>query len=116
MNIPQDVKRPILTHIGGPTILVRYAGLNFLTDPTFDAPGEYPVGAGRTLDKLTGPAVAAEDLGRIDVVLLSHDQHADNLDKSGRALLDDAGMILSTGKPRAGYPRCMDSVLGSRWR
>ncbi|MBB6403749.1 MBL fold metallo-hydrolase [Arthrobacter sp. AZCC_0090] len=98
MNIPQDLQRPTLTHIGGPTILVRYAGLNLLTDPTFDAPGDYPVGAGRSLVKLTGPAVAAEDLGRIDVVLLSHDQHADNLDNSGRELLNDAGMILSTAE------------------
>ncbi|MFF2297642.1 MBL fold metallo-hydrolase [Arthrobacter sp. NPDC058127] len=104
MNIAQDFKRPVLTHVGGPTILIRYAGLNFLTDPTFDAPGQYPVGAGRTLDKLTGPAVAAEDLGRIDVVLLSHDQHADNLDNSGRVVLKDAEMVLSTGEAASRMP------------
>lgn len=84
MNFSQELQQPILTHIGGQTILIRHAGLNLLTDPTFDAPGEYPVGGGRTLVKLAGPAVPAEDLGRIDVVLLSHDQHADNLDNRGR--------------------------------
>jgi hypothetical protein len=36
--------------------------------------------------KITGPAVAAEEIGPIDAVLLSHDQHGDNLDRSGRAL------------------------------
>lgn len=105
MNFSQELQQPILTHIGGPTILIRYAGLNLLTDPTFDAPGEYPVGGGRTLVKLAGPAVPAEDLGRIDVVLLSHDQHADNLDNSGRALLNEAGMTLSTAEAAARIPQ-----------
>lgn len=27
---------------GGPTALFEYGGLRFLTDPTFDAPGDYP--------------------------------------------------------------------------
>lgn len=96
MNSFNDLKPAVMTHIGGPTVLIRYAGLTFLTDPTFDEPGEYPVGVGRTLDKLKGPAVPAEDLGKIDVVLLSHDQHADNLDTSGRALLNHGGLTLST--------------------
>jgi L-ascorbate metabolism protein UlaG (beta-lactamase superfamily) len=46
--------------------------------------------------KLTGPAVAAADLGPIDVVLLSHDHHGDNLDTTGRALLPTAGVVLTT--------------------
>ena len=46
--------------------------------------------------KLTGPAVAAADLGPIDVVLLSHDHHGDNLDTTGRALLPSAGAVLTT--------------------
>ena len=28
--------------IGGPTALIDYGGLRFLTDPTFDPPGEHP--------------------------------------------------------------------------
>jgi L-ascorbate metabolism protein UlaG (beta-lactamase superfamily) len=82
------------TFVGGPTVALAYGGLRFLTDPTFDEPGEYD---GRTtLRKLVGPSVGVEDLGRIDVVLLSHDQHADNLDHAGRALLGDVDMVLST--------------------
>jgi L-ascorbate metabolism protein UlaG (beta-lactamase superfamily) len=70
---------------GGPTALIEYGGLRFLTDPTFDAPGTYASGLTKTAPASAAPA----DLGRIDVVLLSHDEHDDNLDASGRALLAD---------------------------
>ncbi|WP_336083481.1 MBL fold metallo-hydrolase [Nocardia sp. SSK8] len=89
--------RPALAaalHIGGPTLRFRYAGLTWLTDPTFDEPGEYPGPV--TLRKLSGPAVPLEDLGTVDVVLLSHDQHADNLDTAGRELLPRIETVLST--------------------
>ncbi|MEV6280402.1 MBL fold metallo-hydrolase [Nocardia sp. NPDC051832] len=81
-------------HIGGPTLRFRYGGLTWLTDPTFDAPGDYPGPV--TLHKLNGPAVPVEQVGPVDVVLLSHDQHADNLDNSGRELLASVGTVLST--------------------
>ncbi|KAA8877477.1 MBL fold metallo-hydrolase [Nocardia colli] len=82
-------------HIGGPTVRLRYAGLTFLTDPTFDEPGDYPSGP-VTLHKLIGPAVSADQVGAVDVVLLSHDEHADNLDNAGREFLQTAGTVLST--------------------
>ncbi|MFC5752865.1 MBL fold metallo-hydrolase [Actinomadura rugatobispora] len=81
--------------LGGPTALFEYGGLRFLTDPTFDAPGEYPVPGGR-LTKTAPSAAAPDDLGRIDVVLLSHDKHPDNLDDSGRALLAGVPLTLTT--------------------
>ncbi|MET7645070.1 MBL fold metallo-hydrolase [Streptomyces sp. NPDC005426] len=77
---------------GGPTALIEYGGLRFLTDPTFDAPGTYPSGLAKTAPASAAPA----DLGRIDVVLLSHDEHDDNLDASGRAMLADVPLILTT--------------------
>ncbi|MDX3114777.1 MULTISPECIES: MBL fold metallo-hydrolase [Streptomyces] len=77
---------------GGPTALIEYGGLRFLTDPTFDAPGAYPSG----LAKTAPASVAPGDLGRIDVVLLSHDEHDDNLDASGRALLAEVPLTLTT--------------------
>jgi L-ascorbate metabolism protein UlaG (beta-lactamase superfamily) len=77
---------------GGPTALFEYGGLRFLTDPTFDAPGSYPSG----LTKLAPASAAPSELGRVDVVLLSHDEHADNLDTSGRALLADVPLVLTT--------------------
>ncbi|MFB6641633.1 MBL fold metallo-hydrolase [Streptomyces chartreusis] len=81
---------------GGPTALFEYGGLRVLTDPTFDAPGEYPLGGGRALTKTAASAGSVDDLGRIDVVLLSHDEHPDNLDVSGRALLADVPLTLTT--------------------
>ncbi|MFI6933254.1 MBL fold metallo-hydrolase [Streptomyces sp. NPDC050287] len=81
---------------GGPTALIEYGGLRFLTDPTFDDPGDYPLGNGRALTKTAPASAAPADLGRIDAVLLSHDQHPDNLDRSGRALLADVPLTLTT--------------------
>ncbi|GAA2904832.1 MBL fold metallo-hydrolase [Streptosporangium fragile] len=81
---------------GGPTALFEYGGLRFLTDPTFDAPGDYPTPGGLTLTKTAPAAASPADLGRIDVVLLSHDEHDDNLDHSGRALLADVPLTLTT--------------------
>ena len=49
-----------------------------------------------TLRKLTGPALHSRDIGPIDAVLLSHDQHFDNLDHAGRAFLPQAEATLTT--------------------
>lgn len=81
---------------GGPTALFEYGGLRFMTDPTFDEPGDYPRPDGRFLTKTTPSASTPADLGPIDVVLLSHDEHDDNLDHSGRALLADVPLTLTT--------------------
>lgn len=74
------------TLIGGPIALLEIDGFRVLTDPTFDAPGAYQLPR-VTLEKLTGPALSAEAVGPVDAVLLSHDQHADNLDHSGKDFL-----------------------------
>ena len=78
--------------VGGPTAVLEFAGLRILTDPSFDPPGETPNG----LRKLTGPAVGPDDVLPIDLILLSHDHHDDNLDTSGRAFLARAGRTLTT--------------------
>jgi L-ascorbate metabolism protein UlaG (beta-lactamase superfamily) len=84
-----------LTLIDGPTLLIELGGLRILTDPTFDEPQAYTTGA-TTVEKFHSPPVPAESLLPIDAVLLSHDQHKDNLDISGRAFLPRAGTVLST--------------------
>ncbi|CAG7615562.1 MBL fold metallo-hydrolase [Actinacidiphila bryophytorum] len=87
---------PAVRVLGGPTTVFEYGGLRFLTDPTFDAPGDYQR-PGRPLLTKTAPSAAQPaDLGPIDVVLLSHDEHADNLDDSGRALLAGVPLTLTT--------------------
>lgn len=84
-----------MTYIGGPTVLIDVAGVRLLTDPTFDDAGGTYV-RGSTLRKLTGPALPASALGRIDAVLLSHHQHADNLDTAGEAVLKKAARVVTT--------------------
>jgi L-ascorbate metabolism protein UlaG (beta-lactamase superfamily) len=84
-----------ITLIGGPTALIEIDGFRLLTDPTFDGPGAYQLPHVR-LEKLTPPAVSAEAVGKIDAVLLSHDQHADNLDHGGRDFLGRADRVLTT--------------------
>lgn len=81
--------------VGGPTALLEIGGLRILTDPTFDPPGDHPVGK-RNLVKTTMPGISLETIGRIDVVLLSHDQHPDNLDNAGRRLLESVPLTLTT--------------------
>lgn len=84
-----------LTLIGGPTALIEIDGFRLLTDPTFDLPGTYQLPHVK-LEKLSGPALALEAIGEIDAVLLSHDQHADNLDESGKHFLPKARRVLTT--------------------
>jgi len=84
-----------ITLIGGPTALIEFDGFRLLTDPTFDAPGAYQLPHVK-LEKLTGPAFGADKVGEVDAVLLSHDQHSDNLDNSGRDFLQKAKRVLTT--------------------
>src|SRR2546428_5084883 len=84
-----------ITLIGGPTALIEIDGFRLLTDPTFDEPGAYQLPHVK-LEKLAGPAMSVRDVGAIDAVLLSHDQHSDNLDHSGREFLSEAKRVLTT--------------------
>ena len=86
-----------MTHLGGPTVLLELGGWRILTDPTFDPPGRrYGFGWGTSSAKTIGPALAPSELGGVDVVLVSHDHHADNLDDAGRALLPGVGTVVTT--------------------
>jgi L-ascorbate metabolism protein UlaG (beta-lactamase superfamily) len=103
---------PRISHIGGPTVLIEIGGLRLLTDPTFDPPGEYRLPY-VVLRKVAGPTLAPEQVGPVDAVLLSHDQHVDNLDHSGREFLTTAARVLTT---RAGTSRLGGRAVGlSPW-
>jgi L-ascorbate metabolism protein UlaG (beta-lactamase superfamily) len=86
---------PVITLIGGPTAVIEANGFRLLTDPTFDPPGEYKL-PHVTLKKLAGPARTAVQVGEVDAVLLSHDQHADNFDRSGKAYAMAAVRLFTT--------------------
>ena len=91
--------------VGGPTAVLEYGGLRWLTDPSLSPPGEYEGG----LVKTTGPALDLAEIEPIDVVLLSHDHHSDNLDPAGREFLPSAGRVLTTA---AGAERLGGNATG----
>ncbi len=120
MNSPRPVSIPVMkiTYVGGPTALVEIGGVRLLLDPTFDPPGEYPIGS-RVLAKTAGPAFGPSEVGSVDAVLLSHDQHPDNLDTAGRAFLATVPLVLSTrsaadriGPPVQALPNWTSHSLG----
>ncbi|AMA60713.1 MBL fold metallo-hydrolase [Bradyrhizobium sp. CCGE-LA001] len=84
-----------ITLIGGPTALIEIDGFRLLTDPTFDAPGAYQLPHVK-LEKTIGPAMRPDAIGPVDAVLLSHDQHSDNLDNSGREYLFTVKRVFTT--------------------
>lgn len=92
--------------IGGSTVVLEIGGLRMITDPTFDPPAASPDGMPH---RLTHPALTVPDVGRLDVALVSHDQHPDNLDRSGRALLAELPLVLTTP---AGAQRLGGSARG----
>ncbi|MBV9359576.1 MAG: MBL fold metallo-hydrolase [Chloroflexi bacterium] len=92
MGLPSSL---CVRYIGGPTAVLELGGLRLLTDPTFDPPGDYPIGS-RVLTKTAPPSVPPAAIGVLDAVLLSHDQHPDNLDRLGREQLARVPLVLST--------------------
>src|SRR5262249_34459703 len=100
-------------YLGGPTAILEIAGLRLLTDPTFDPPGDQPIGE-RVLTQADGPALGPDELGRIDTVLLSHDQHPDNLDRLGREYVSRGRWCCRPGPPNSGSAiRCEPCRTGS---
>ena len=85
-----------VTFVGGPTAVLEVGGLRLMTDPTFSLAGAYESAPGRPLTKTEGPAIDADAVGGVDVVLLSHDQHVDNLDPAGREAVASAPLTLTT--------------------
>ncbi|KAH7323406.1 putative Zn-dependent hydrolases of the beta-lactamase protein [Rhizoctonia solani] len=82
-----------MTFIGTATAILSIDGVNFITDPVFDKVGtSYDLGI-ITLQSLKAPALGIQDLPTIDAVLLSHEDHPDNLDTAGRTLLDGRTVV-----------------------
>ncbi|KAK0718728.1 beta-lactamase superfamily domain-containing protein [Apiosordaria backusii] len=87
-----------LTHIGTATALIHLGDdtnpITLITDPFFShTPFEFDFGI-LVLRASIEPALTLGDLPPIDAVLLSHEDHVDNLDEPGRRLLD--GRIVLT--------------------
>ncbi|KAJ5825344.1 Zn-dependent hydrolases of the beta-lactamase protein [Penicillium riverlandense] len=78
-----------ITHIGTATAIFKIDDVNLLTDPFFSPAGTtWDVGSGNFLKNTETPALGLENLPVIDAILLSHEDHPDNLDDFGRQLLN----------------------------
>lgn len=94
-----------ITHIGTATAIIEIDGVNLLTDPVFsDAGTEYDMGI-VVLKSADGPALGLHQLPQIDAVLLSHEDHPDNLDEAGRKLLDGRKVITTMDGAKKLQPR-----------
>jgi L-ascorbate metabolism protein UlaG (beta-lactamase superfamily) len=81
-------------YIGGPTAIFEIGGIRFMTDPTLDPAGETYHSGDLIHKKIKGPANI--EIGAIDFVLLSHDQHYDNLDNQGRLFVEKVAKTYTT--------------------
>jgi L-ascorbate metabolism protein UlaG (beta-lactamase superfamily) len=89
-----------ITHIDTACVLLNINGFKILTDPTLDKKdGFLPQYVSKPFafsKKYCDPALSNEEIGKVDLVLLSHDHHSDNLDKKGRAFIKTVNVVLST--------------------
>ena len=84
-----------LTLIGGPTMLIEADGSPPGHRSHLRRSRRVPAEL-RHLTKTSGPALSADRIGPVDAVLISHDQHSDNLDHSGRAFAAKAPRVFTT--------------------
>ena len=85
-----------VTYFDTAMVMIEVGGVRLLTDPVLDPAGSaFDYGLYR-LEKTSPASVTPEQLGRIDAVLLSHEQHGDNLDMAGRELLRGVPRVLTT--------------------
>lgn len=96
--------------VGGPTVVIDYGGTRFVTDPTFDAPRDYG-----NMAKIAAPALDPAELGAVDAVLLSHDDHHDNLDLEGRRWAISEVPVIVTG-PGAAHRLGTTAIGLSTWQ
>lgn len=79
--------KPAMVHVGHSTHLLALAGVRLLTDPWFDDP------AFGALAHEHPPAALPSELGRLDVILVTHD-HADHADLRAMDQMDKRALVL----------------------
>ena len=85
-----------VTYFDTAMVLIEVGGVRLLTDPVLDPAGSAFDYGPFHLEKTSPASVTPEQLGRVDAVLLSHEQHGDNLDRAGRELLSRVPRVLTT--------------------
>lgn len=84
---PEGIARGSVVHVGHSTHLLCVGGLRLLTDPWFYDP------AFGALTHEVPPAVRPIDVGRLDVILVTHD-HADHADARAMDQMDKRAIVL----------------------
>ncbi|RPA81753.1 Metallo-hydrolase/oxidoreductase [Ascobolus immersus RN42] len=119
-----------ITHLTTATSLIRIRNTTFLTDPIFDSSEVTylyePTNV--TLVKDHNPAIAIDALPPIHHILLSHEDHPDNLDHLGRTLLNGRSVLTTPDghknlQPRPGVQAMkpwksiiVDGPGGDKWK
>ncbi|KAF2263325.1 Metallo-hydrolase/oxidoreductase [Lojkania enalia] len=94
-----------IIHVGTATAVINIDGVNLLTDPFFSpANSEWDLGV-ITLKNSESPALGLANLPPIDAILLSHEDHPDNLDELGRTLLDGRKVLTTIDGANKLQPR-----------
>ena len=106
------------THLSTATTLLEIGPFRILTDPVFDPPGRFRFTFPTAATKTAVTQVPMDGIKPIDAVLLSHDQHADNLDVSGRRVLQWADKVITTrpGRKRLRKELCAEVVGLDDWQ
>ena len=95
-QVSPDMATGSIFFIGNATVLIRYAGLTILTDPTFIHKHEQvSIGYGMHSTRLTNPAMEIHDLPPLDLIVLSH-FHGDHFDQVAERELDKSLPIVTT--------------------
>ncbi|RAL08903.1 MBL fold metallo-hydrolase [Aspergillus homomorphus CBS 101889] len=102
-----------VTHITTATAILQIDDVTFLTDPVFGPAGvEHDIthlfpDAKEPLvtSSMEDPALGLHELPPIDSVLLSHEDHCDNLDPVGRQLLDGRHVVTTMDGAKNLAPR-----------
>lgn len=88
---------------------IEVDGVTLMTDPVLGPSGaQHHFGWGMKSTKTSAPVDRAS-IGVADAILLSHDQHADNLDEEARALFVEAPKVVTT---RSAAERIGGRVIG----
>ncbi len=68
-----------------------------MTDPVLDKAGKlYHFGYGAFSRKSSNPSLTKEQIGDIDLILLSHHQHKDNFDRAGKKFAKSIERVITT--------------------
>jgi L-ascorbate metabolism protein UlaG (beta-lactamase superfamily) len=85
-----------VTYLDTAMVVIEVGAFRLLTDPVLDPSGAHFDYGPVQLQKTSAAAATAQRLGRIDAVLLTHDQHGDNLDNAGREYIKSVPLVLTT--------------------